>query len=1231
MKESQSESGATSATSANAATASRQKRDDLIFRAYASILVFQSFRDLSTPKILWKITTIYMELFLVFIDSLMWIGTIFFADSFLFANYFTSCIVSTTSLLPSVENLFMTPQIVGILALCLCVTIFAAESMGTNSQFDSFLNSSIYLRALFRGQGSHISHVYWCSVSLYAAFHLFVKFQGKDWRDVSYDIDDEYFLQSTGTLTLVYFVYLVFWQSDHLAVGNFAQQIAIATSRTKSLSRSHRNRRKRRVRPGKKSVGTSPIESPNEVVHFSEAEASGKDSHEQPMTAANREESEASIQCSVEVVEIVDNDKPTEIYPVEGEGEDEVSYLGDITPLGKALSVGGEHLGSNMAYSILDIASSTLDSFSESSSSFSNTASFCTLASLNSIHTPSPRKLFPCRSEDTQLLSDASDSIEETNFLLAANTTSSSHRPPQSPRSPSRSFHFSTIPFCETSDSSLRMGDLYGSSRSIGGGYSFGSMRSKMEVVELALSSDSESQCTGRCSSEHSECHKYFVTAEEHSSVQTEVNPFEQLQDLLSDENGTSFYTRNHVAFVLEQLCEEVCCRVGGEFHYLPTTPIYIESNGVRVNVNESAASKSQRSTDSPPSSLACEEASDLSSIMTRATSSTDALQQLYPSRSVHLLYDNTPNGMSDSSDRFNYDGLCAWESPSYELLEIIVCTSTQENDEEIFACRRMEGLEEMEKSDLVELVELPQCVEDTSQCGGYRSPSAHFEIALGEHEDQSTGDELEQMIGVKLFQENEVDDEGESHDLHDTERSYLSEEDVGCNFTPRGGGGYLRYSLTFDSSVLSDTSILAAAVDEGELFAAITEQLPRIIKKECQSPASSVSADTLAGHTSISVYFDFFDDEDEDRFERGPEHVRDEDSNGAEGSCRSSVSSEDKMDCEFTPRGNQVLRLKDFDSFGILHEDPFIGAVDVEFLKSVSEEIASVLTESDAKSCGSSDRDSSEGVRRTSVSMYFDIDVAEHDADDGHLHHMSSTSIPRGSHASSVSSSREGSNEVEMDCELTPRGVRYLRYSIELEQRDSAVEFSPLKDGEDGEVEDDDEDSVSTLSGFTPSPSDKSRHHSSSRTPPVEGDVVIAIPRTSSTLRQLMGLPLSLSEEFKEEGDDGCIDENISVASSITYSVSKALGQVVVKKESSPKLSMYGVARSYLSTGSHMLKQSKDLLIQTIARKKKKKRRSLADDLTVVMPIGERRRLKILDSISSMANLLRSIRDEKR
>jgi hypothetical protein len=100
---------------------------------------------------------------------------------------------------------------------------------------------------------------------------------------------------------------------------------------------------------------------------------------------------------------------------------------------------------------------------------------------------------------------------------------------------------------------------------------------------------------------------------------------------------------------------------------------------------------------------------------------------------------------------------------PSYELLEIITCTSTQENEEEIFACGRMEGLEVMEKSDLVESVELPQCVEDTSFIAHLVLTSRL--LLRNEHEDQSTGDELEQMIGVKLFQEKvEEEDEGESN-----------------------------------------------------------------------------------------------------------------------------------------------------------------------------------------------------------------------------------------------------------------------------------------------------------------------------------------------------------------------------------------------------------------------------------------------------------------------------------
>ena len=47
--------------------------------------------------------------------------------------------------------------------------------------------------------------------------------------------------------------------------------------------------------------------------------------------------------------------------------------------------------------------------------------------------------------------------------------------------------------------------------------------------------------------------------------------------------------------------------------------------------------------------------------------------------------------------------------------------------------------------------------------------------------------------------------------------------------------------------------------------------------------------------------------------------------------------------------------------------------------------------------------------------------------------------------------------------------------------------------------------------------------------------------------------------------------------------------------------------------------------------KKKFRRKKSKADDSEVVMPIGERRRLKILDSIPSMSVLLKAIRDEKR
>jgi hypothetical protein len=69
--------------------------------------------------------------------------------------------------------------------------------------------------------------------------------------------------------------------------------------------------------------------------------------------------------------------------------------------------------------------------------------------------------------------------------------------------------------------------------------------------------------------------------------------------------------------------------------------------------------------------------------------------------------------------------------------------------------------------------------------------------------------------------------------------------------------------------------------------------------------------------------------------------------------------------------------------------------------------------------------------------------------------------------------------------------------------------------------------------------------------------------------------------------------------------------------------------AQAYLSP-SALMKLSPERAFAHL-KKKFRRKKSKADDSEVVMPIGERRRLKILDTVPSMSVLLKSIRDEKR
>eukprot|EP00597_Dinobryon_sp_UTEXLB2267_P009936 CAMPEP_0170102776 /NCGR_PEP_ID=MMETSP0020_2-20130122/3084_1 /TAXON_ID=98059 /ORGANISM="Dinobryon sp., Strain UTEXLB2267" /LENGTH=159 /DNA_ID=CAMNT_0010326185 /DNA_START=111 /DNA_END=590 /DNA_ORIENTATION=+ len=98
--------------------------------------------------------------------------------------------------------------------------------------------------------------------------------------------------------------------------------------------------------------------------------------------------------------------------------------------------------------------------------------------------------------------------------------------------------------------------------------------------------------------------------------------------------------------------------------------------------------------------------------------------------------------------------------------------------------------------------------------------------------------------------------------------------------------------------------------------------------------------------------------------------------------------------------------------------------------------------------------------------------------------------------------------------------------------------------------------------------------------------------------------------------------DDSSSIVSTLTCSVSVAVETKSMTKEGKPaKFSLVNAAKSIIS-----MRKS----LPAVTRRKKMKKHSLADDMEVKMPIGERRRLKILDTIPSMGSLLRIIRDEK-
>ena len=213
---------------------------------------------------------------------------------------------------------------------------------------------------------------------------------------------------------------------------------------------------------------------------------------------------------------------------------------------------------------------------------------------------------------------------------------------------------------------------------------------------------------------------------------------------------------------------------------------------------------------------------------------------------------------------------------------------------------------------------------------------------------------------------------------------------------------------------------------------------------------------------------------------------------------------------------------------------------------------------------------------------------------------------------------------EEDYDCEITPRLSRYTSFkpegseaSDDIHDADifsaSSEEFEMFEEAKSSqEYFDDQQEKFSYKCGESPSSNDE----------------VISVYKMSPSSNffkdfcadDVTGVSSSKSDDKHEPRSSFS-----SHFSSFSFSGSPDFGG----KKSLSEKSMIQRAQAYLSP-SALMKLSPERAIKHL-KKKFRRKKSKADDSEVVMPIGERRRLKILDSIPSMSVLLKAIRDEKR
>eukprot|EP01036_Dinobryon_divergens_P024529 gene24529-32991_t len=216
---------------------------------------------------------------------------------------------------------------------------------------------------------------------------------------------------------------------------------------------------------------------------------------------------------------------------------------------------------------------------------------------------------------------------------------------------------------------------------------------------------------------------------------------------------------------------------------------------------------------------------------------------------------------------------------------------------------------------------------------------------------------------------------------------------------------------------------------------------------------------------------------------------------------------------------------------------------------------------------------------------------------------------------------SREGNAEEEPDCEITPRLSRYILVEQERSEgnddiHDADVYYASSEEAdvlgeEKTSQEYFDDQHGETFQDYDESPSSNDDFISAYKMSPSSNifkDFCCDDATGVSSSSERNGSRSSLSGRF----------------STFSFSGSPELGG----KKSLSERSMIQRAQAYLSP-SALMKLSPQKAFAHL-KKKFRRKKSKADDSDVVMPIGERRRLKVLDTVPSMSVLLKSIRDEK-